>query len=111
LQEAKSHREKELKTAEEEVKKSKKKAEKSTKNMKAKQQVFSFAFITEIFITVEMVREARFNAKRWVTLATESVDCVTTAPSKKNRRDAALSDFLFSERAAVTQVTERDDSE
>ena len=36
---AKSHREKELKTAEEEVKKSKKKAEESTKNMKAKQQV------------------------------------------------------------------------
>ena len=39
FQEAKSHREKELKTAEEEVKKSKKKAEESTKNMKAKQQV------------------------------------------------------------------------
>lgn len=48
LQEAKSHREKELKTAEEEVKKSKKKAEESTKNMKAKQQVISFAFIAEI---------------------------------------------------------------
>ena len=41
LQEAKSHREKELKTAEEEVKKSKKKAEESTKNMKAKQQVIA----------------------------------------------------------------------
>lgn len=52
LQEAKSHREKELKTAEEDVKKSKKKAEESTKNMKAKQQaslcVTFIHFMTEV---------------------------------------------------------------
>ena len=70
MQEAKSYREKELKTAEEEVKKSKKKAEESTKNMKAKQQVISFVFIAEIFVTVETLREAISNSKGWVSLAT-----------------------------------------
>ena len=38
-QEAKAHREKELKKAEEDLNKIKKKAEESTKTMKAKQQV------------------------------------------------------------------------
>ena len=39
LQEAKAHREKELKKAEEDLNKAKKKAEESTKSMKGKQQV------------------------------------------------------------------------
>ena len=39
LQEAKAHREKELKKAEEDLNKAKKKAEESTKSMKEKQQV------------------------------------------------------------------------
>ena len=41
------------------MKKSKKKAEESTKNMKAKQQVISFGFIAEIFITMQMLREVK----------------------------------------------------
>lgn len=41
-QEAKAHREKELKKAEEDLNKIKKKAEESTKTMKAKQQVICF---------------------------------------------------------------------
>ena len=45
LQEAKAHREKELKRAEEDLNKIKKKAEESTKTMKTKQQVmFLFLF-------------------------------------------------------------------
>ena len=41
IKDAKAHREKELKTAEQEVTKAKKKAEESNKTMKAKQQVIS----------------------------------------------------------------------
>ena len=42
LQEAKTHREKELKKAEEDLNKAKKKAEESTKSMKGKQQVVNW---------------------------------------------------------------------
>ena len=62
MQEAKSHREKELKTAEEDVKKSKKKAEESTKNMKAKQQVISFS-LWQRYSLLWIIRKAMLNTK------------------------------------------------
>ena len=73
--------------------------------MKAKQQVIRLLFIAEIFIGLGSVNYERI----CFASVGERFLCHNRPLRKRNRRDSALFDFRFSERAIMTLATESDD--
>jgi len=108
LQEAKSHREKELKTAEEEVKKSKKKAEESTKNMKAKQQE-----VEEMKLEMEELKNEVSNVDQQlkamddaITKAEEQVEKFTEMAKETKKAVHEAADELNKQKEALKACNE-----